>query len=109
MFIDNYVEYMERDEEGNMYKVIEMKNHIQVFEYLKNKLFCHVDATCKFDQDLKFTDVRIVITEIEIFDERNVKNMNLMEVKNSLFRLYKTMKMFFEVKILKITTIFIIF
>lgn len=97
IFIDKYTESLDKDEDSNLCKMIDIKDALNVFEYKTNKIFIHFDAVCKFDSDLKFQNVFVNISNIEIYDEINSKNLNLFELKSTLFSLYSNFKSFLEV------------
>ena len=97
IFIDNYFEFIEKDEEDNCCKSIAIKNCLNVLDYKQNKVFIHLDAICKFNSELKFQNVFISITNIEIYDEIKSTNLNLFDLKSQLFSLYNNFKSFMEV------------
>ena len=65
LFIDNYVESLENDGE-NFFKTISIKNSLNVLEYKKKQVFINFDAVCKFNSELKYLNVLVVINNIEI-------------------------------------------
>jgi hypothetical protein len=89
---------MERDEYGNELKVIKIKDGLNVLDYQKNKLFIHLDGTVKFNTEFKFEYVSIKIDKIQIFDEVNLKSLDLFELKNHIFSIFSKFKNFMEVK-----------
>jgi hypothetical protein len=97
IFIDNYREYIEKDEDGMLCKFIEIKDSLNVMEYKKNKIFIYHDSICKFNTELKFQYVNVNIKDIEIYDEVNSKNLNFFELKSQLFSLYSNFKSFMMV------------
>lgn len=99
IFIDNYYEFIEKDDENLPVKGINIKDCLNVLEYKKHKIFIHLDAICKFNAELKYQYVNIKINNIEIYDETNSKNLNIFELKSHLFSLYYNFKSFMEVNL----------
>jgi glycerol-3-phosphate responsive antiterminator len=98
IFLDNYIETIEKDEENVPLKVMNIKNCLNVLEYKNNKVFIHLDAITKINTDLKIQYADIKISNIEIYDAVGLKNINLFEVKSHLFSMYKNFKSFMEVR-----------
>jgi len=88
---------MEMDQYENDLKVIKIKNGLNVLVYRNNKLFIHLDAVVKFNSEFKFQFVSVKIDKIEIFDEINLKSLDLFELKNHIFSIFSTFKNFMQV------------
>ena len=88
---------MEKDEYMNDLKVIKVKNGLDVLDYQKNKLFIHLDAVVKFNTDFKLQYVSVKIDKIQIYDEVNLKSLDLFELKSHIFSIFSKFKTFMEV------------
>lgn len=97
IFLNDHEESIERDDFGNEIKVVKIKNGLNVLDYQKNKLFIHLDALVKFNSEFKFQYVSVKIDKIQIFDEVNLKSLDLFELKNHIFSIFSKFKSFMEV------------
>jgi len=66
-------------------------------DYQKNKLFIYLDAIVKFNTEFKFQFVSVKIDKIQIFDEVNLKSLDLFELKSHIFSIFSKFKNFMEV------------
>lgn len=99
LFINDYEEYIEKDEYMNELKIIKIQNAINLMDYKKNKLFIYFDAVCNLNTELKFQDVKIKIDKVQIFDQVNFKSLDLFELKTHIFSIFSTFKNFIDVRI----------
>ena len=80
--MNEYEESIEKDEDLNQLIIINFKNILNVLEYKKNKVFIYLDSNLILNSELKFVKVSVKIDNIEIYDEVNLKSLNLFELKN---------------------------
>jgi len=85
LFIDNYYESIEEDEDMNPYKTIAISQALNVLEYKTNKVFIHFDAVVTFNDYFQFENVNVHISNIEIYDEVKLRNLNIFELNRSCF------------------------
>ncbi len=78
-------------------KRISIKNALNVMDYKQNKCFIHFDSVVKLNCEMKYQFVDIKISNIEIYDTVNSKNLNIFELKSHIFSLYYNFKSFMEV------------
>ncbi len=97
IFINDLEETIERDEFGNELKILKVNNGLNVLDYQKNKLFIYFNAIVKFNSELKFQYVSVSLDKVQLFDQVNLKSLDLFELKTQIISLFSRFKNFIEV------------
>ena len=100
LFIDNYVESVKK-EGDQILKILEFKNALNILDYKESKCFIYFDAICKLNTKLKFKQMVIKISSIEIFGDTANKNLNIFDFNRSVMNIYTNFKSFMDVSIFK--------